>query len=76
MLGVILKFIFCLIGLIFVELGILSFMVAMAYWPFKGAGVAGLVGVLMAIAGAMALTKGYRLIIGDPKKKRDRAFYY
>jgi membrane-bound ClpP family serine protease len=54
----------------------LSFLVAVAYWPMKGVGVAGLVGTILVILGALGLLKSFRMFIGSPKKKRERSSYY
>jgi hypothetical protein len=58
------------------ELGMLSFLVALAYWPIKGAGVAGLVGALMVAVGAAGLLRSCGALVGSPKNKRERTAYY
>jgi hypothetical protein len=63
-------------GLAASELGLLSFLVAVAYWPLKGAGLAALAGLAMMVLGIVCLAKGAGYMVGGARGKREKAGYY
>ncbi|MDR1112070.1 MAG: hypothetical protein LBP92_15590 [Deltaproteobacteria bacterium] len=62
------KAVILLLDLVFMEMGVLSLMVAAAYWPRKGVGLASAAGLAMLLLGSLVLAKGWRSMAANGQK--------